>query len=99
MRGTFLLDSGVWVATVNSDDPFESASRRLIAAKRRFGALDLTLYEVANVIGLKRGRPLTTRLTWRLLVAAVGNWSARTSGTSSPRVWRSRRTPPSNLFV
>jgi predicted nucleic acid-binding protein len=57
MRGTLLLDSGVWVATVNSDDPFESASRRLIAAQRRFGALDLTLYEVANVVALKRGRP------------------------------------------
>jgi predicted nucleic acid-binding protein len=59
MIAPVLLDSGVWVATVDSDDPFELASRRLIATRgRRLGALDLTLYEVANVVGLKRGSPM-----------------------------------------
>jgi len=59
MTAPLLLDSGVWVATVDSDDPFEPASRRLIAARgRRLGALDLTLYEVANVVGLKRRSPM-----------------------------------------
>jgi predicted nucleic acid-binding protein len=58
MSGVLLLDSGVWVASIDGDDPFESASRGLIAGKwRRFGALDLTFYEVANVVALKRGRP------------------------------------------
>lgn len=58
MTEVLLLDSGVWVAAVNSDDRFEPASRELVAdLTRHFGALDLTLYEVANVMGSKRGRP------------------------------------------
>jgi hypothetical protein len=52
MNAPLLLDSGVWVATVDSDDPFELVSRRLIATRgRRLGALDLTLR------GRQRGRP------------------------------------------
>lgn len=55
---TLLLDSGVWVATVNDDDRFELSSRELVAdAGRHLGALDLTLYEIANVLGSKRRRP------------------------------------------
>lgn len=52
-----LLDSGVWVATVDGNDPFERPSRELVAdCDRQVGALDLTLYEVANVLGSKRRR-------------------------------------------
>ncbi len=55
MTEALLLDSGVWVASVDGDDPFGLASRELVAdLGRRFGALDLTLYEVANAVGPKR---------------------------------------------
>jgi predicted nucleic acid-binding protein len=57
MIDVLLLDSGVWVASMSGDDRFESAARELVAdLDRRFCALDLTLYEVANAVGAKRGR-------------------------------------------
>jgi predicted nucleic acid-binding protein len=52
-----LLDSGVWIATVDGDDPYGQPSRELVANHdRQVSALDLTLYEVANVLGSKRRR-------------------------------------------
>jgi predicted nucleic acid-binding protein len=58
MNEVLLLDASVWVATVDGEDLFEPASRELVADRRRsLGALDLTLYEVANAVGSKRGRP------------------------------------------
>jgi PIN domain nuclease of toxin-antitoxin system len=57
MIDALLLDSGVWVASMSGDDRFEPAARELVAdLDRRFCALDLTLYEVANAVGAKRGR-------------------------------------------
>jgi predicted nucleic acid-binding protein len=57
MTDVLLLDAGVWVATVISDERFELASRELLAdASRTIGSLDLTLYEVANAVGSKRGK-------------------------------------------
>jgi predicted nucleic acid-binding protein len=57
-----LLDSGVWIATVDGDDPYGQPSRELVADHdRRVGALDLTLYEIANVLGSRRRRlPVAT---------------------------------------
>lgn len=57
-----LLDSGVWIATVDGDDPFGQSSRELVTDyDRDVGALDLTLYEVANVLGATRRRlPVAT---------------------------------------
>jgi predicted nucleic acid-binding protein len=47
-----LLDSGVWIATRDARDRWEPSSRELAFGRRRTaGALDLTLYEVANTIG------------------------------------------------
>jgi len=49
-----LLDSGVWIATSDRQDRFEAASRKLVfEGGRATGALDLTLYEVANTLGSK----------------------------------------------
>jgi predicted nucleic acid-binding protein len=57
MIDALLLDSGVWVASMSGDDRFEPSARELVAdLDRRFCALDLTLYEVANAVGAKRGR-------------------------------------------
>jgi predicted nucleic acid-binding protein len=46
-----LLDSTVWVASLDPDDRHHVHARRLIegAGRRALAALDLTLYEVANV--------------------------------------------------
>lgn len=52
-----LLDASVWVAAVDSDDPYHPAARALVLdATVSLGALDLTLYEVANVLGTVKGR-------------------------------------------
>jgi predicted nucleic acid-binding protein len=52
-----LLDASVWVATIDSDDRYHAASRGLVLdATRPLAALDLTLYEVANVVGVMKGR-------------------------------------------
>lgn len=47
-----LLDSSVWVAAKDADERYFDASRALVLdAKLGVSALDLTLYEVANVVG------------------------------------------------
>ena len=57
MIDALLLDSGVWVASMSGGDRFEPAARELVAdLDRRFCALDLTFYEVANAVGAKRGK-------------------------------------------
>jgi predicted nucleic acid-binding protein len=50
-----LLDAGVWIAAVDPDDRYHSTSRPLVLASTLSAtALDLTLYEVANVIGARK---------------------------------------------
>jgi predicted nucleic acid-binding protein len=57
--GGYLLDSSVWVAARSPEERFAEAARELVLdAGRRTAALDLTLYEVANAIGAKRGDAL-----------------------------------------
>jgi predicted nucleic acid-binding protein len=57
--GGFLLDSSVWVAARSPEEQFAESARELVLdAGRRTAALDLTLYEVANAIGAKRGDAL-----------------------------------------
>lgn len=57
--GGYLLDSSVWVAARSPKERFAEAARELVLdTGRRTAALDLTLYEVANAIGAKRGDAL-----------------------------------------
>ncbi len=53
MSDTLLLDASVWLAALDVDDANHAASRRLVEAGGKgdvtLAALDLTLYEVANV--------------------------------------------------
>jgi predicted nucleic acid-binding protein len=52
-----LLDAGVWIAAKDDGDPYVDAARRLVFdTDRPAAALDLTLYEVANVVGACWGR-------------------------------------------
>ena len=53
MTDPLLLDASVWLAALDKDDSFHGSARRLLeaaaAGTARLAALDLTLYEVANV--------------------------------------------------
>lgn len=47
-----LLDAGVWIAAKDERDGFAGSARQLVFdTTRAAAALDLTLYEVANVVG------------------------------------------------
>jgi predicted nucleic acid-binding protein len=51
----FLLDASVWVLLVDPEDPHHGDAVALIRDRAAsLAALDLTLYEVANAIGVKR---------------------------------------------
>ena len=45
-----LLDAGVWVAATDEDDRYYASSRAITVASGELAILDLTLYEVANVV-------------------------------------------------
>lgn len=52
-----LLDAGVWIAAKDGGDPyFETARPLAVDFDQPVGALDLTLYEVANVVGARKQR-------------------------------------------
>lgn len=47
-----LLDASVWIAAKNDGNRFATSARQLVLdTDRAAAALDLTLYEVANVVG------------------------------------------------
>jgi predicted nucleic acid-binding protein len=51
-----LVDASVWVSLVERESPHREATASLIRAQAHaLGALDLTLYEVANAVGVKQG--------------------------------------------
>lgn len=52
-----LLDAGVWIAAKDGRDRYFEAARLLaVDSGQPVAALDLTLYEVANVVGAKKQR-------------------------------------------
>jgi predicted nucleic acid-binding protein len=52
-----LLDAGVWIAAKDGEDRYVDAARLLaVDSDQPVAALDLTLYEVANVIGARKQR-------------------------------------------
>ncbi|HEY4810505.1 MAG TPA: PIN domain-containing protein [Solirubrobacteraceae bacterium] len=69
-----LLDASVWIAAVDSEDRYHTAARALVLDPARpLGALDLTLYEIANVVGVvKRQREIATRIAQTLLKRGEG---------------------------
>jgi predicted nucleic acid-binding protein len=53
-----LLDASVWVAAKDADDRYFDAARALVLdTKLAATVLDLTFYEVANVVGSRWRRP------------------------------------------
>ncbi len=69
-----LLDASVWIAAVDSEDTYHAAARTLVLdLARPLGALDLTLYEIANVMGVLKGeREIATRICRTLLKRSEG---------------------------
>jgi predicted nucleic acid-binding protein len=69
----FLLDAGVWVAAKDAGDRFFAASRPLVLDPAwPVAALDLTYYEIANVVGSKWGRGEEARGLARTISARCG---------------------------
>jgi predicted nucleic acid-binding protein len=65
----FLLDAGVWAAVSDPKDRFHCAARSLVLDVRHsLAALDLTLYEIANVLGVKMDLPDQARGITQLVV-------------------------------
>ncbi len=70
----FLLDAGVWISAKDADDRYFEAARRLVVDTRRpVASLDLTLYEVANVVGTRWGRPEAARGLCHSIAARCGD--------------------------
>jgi predicted nucleic acid-binding protein len=69
-----LLDASVWIAAVDSEDRYHTAARALVLDPAKpLGALDLTLYEIANVVGVVKHRgEIATRIIATLLKRSEG---------------------------
>jgi predicted nucleic acid-binding protein len=66
---TLLLDAGVWIGAADARDPFHEPAKTLIFdVHRPVAAMDLTLYEVANALGVRKGRPREARYMAELIV-------------------------------
>ncbi|HET7589025.1 MAG TPA: PIN domain-containing protein [Solirubrobacterales bacterium] len=64
-----LLDASVWAAVVDPKDRFHSSAKSIVGKlDHDLGALDLTLYEIANVVGVKMGLPEQARDMAQLVV-------------------------------
>jgi predicted nucleic acid-binding protein len=64
-----LLDAGVWVAAKDADDRYFEAARALVIDTRQpVASLDLTLCEVANVIGGRWRQPDAAKELCRTIV-------------------------------
>lgn len=77
MTGALLLDASVWLAALDRDDKHHGASSGLLEAAAsgdpRLAALDLTLYEVANIAVVRwRSEPDARRLVDLVLAACPG---------------------------
>jgi predicted nucleic acid-binding protein len=68
-----LIDAGVWVAIADPDDRYHTAAHAIVAeVEQPLAALDLTMYEVANVMGPKKGRQREGRSLLRLIEKRCG---------------------------
>lgn len=65
---TLLLDAGVWVGAADSLDSFHEAAQRIVFDfDRPVATMDLTLYEVANALGVRKGRSREARYISELM--------------------------------
>lgn len=63
-----LIDASVWIAIADPDDRYHAEARSIVAeVEQPLAALDLTRYEVANVMGPKKGQPREGRFLLKLM--------------------------------
>jgi predicted nucleic acid-binding protein len=63
-----LIDASVWIAIADPHDRYHKAAHAIVAeVEQPLAALDLTLYEVANVMGSKKGQPREGHFLLRLI--------------------------------
>jgi predicted nucleic acid-binding protein len=68
-----LVDAGVWVAIADPDDKYHAIAHSIVSdIEGSLAALDLTFYEVANVMGPKKGQPREGRALSRLIAKRCG---------------------------
>jgi predicted nucleic acid-binding protein len=68
-----LVDASVWVAARDPEDRFHADARKIVLDfSRSVAALDLTLYEVANVMGSRRKQEKEARYLLQTLVTRCG---------------------------
>jgi predicted nucleic acid-binding protein len=68
-----LIDAGVWVAIADPDDRYHAIAHSIVSdVAGSLAALDLTFYEVANVMGPKKGQPQEGRVLSRLIAKRCG---------------------------
>lgn len=68
-----LVDAGVWVAARDPEDRFHSAARKIVLELTRpVAAMDLTFYEVANVVGARKKQVDEARYLLQLLASRCG---------------------------
>jgi predicted nucleic acid-binding protein len=63
-----LLDASVWAALAAPHDRYHAESGALVDSGQSLAALDLTLFEIANAVGVKMGKPERARRLSRLVV-------------------------------
>lgn len=81
-----LLDASVWIAAVDKDDRFHSPARALaITSTHPLGALDLTIYEVANVVGVVKDQHDLAARICRAIVKRSGSRLARVDAALAER--------------
>lgn len=69
-----LIDASAWVAASDPDDRFNATAAALaVDVECPVAALDLTLYEVANALGVRRRRPDSATYLSRLIVERCGS--------------------------
>jgi len=68
-----LVDASVWIAARDPEDPFRSAARSVVLdLARPVAAMDLTLYEVVNVMGARKKQLEEARHLVRFLTRRCG---------------------------
>jgi predicted nucleic acid-binding protein len=69
-----LLDASVWVAAGTPSDRYHEAAKALVLdTERQVAALDLTLYEVTNAIGVKYAQPAQAGKLLQVIFSRCGD--------------------------
>ena len=67
-----LLDASVWAALAKPNEEYHDVVEALVDSPQPVTALDLTLFEVVNVVGARMGKPEKARQLSRLIVKRCG---------------------------